>query len=72
MFYGVDSENNIVVADFKNIDVQLFSPEGEFVKKLGGDQSRYNGLFVKPTGICITPNGNILVADRGTHKIELF
>jgi len=64
---GVDSENNIVIADFKNIDVQLFNVDGDFIKKLG-----QNGLFVKPTGVCVTPNGNVLVADRGTHKVQLF
>ncbi|XP_057317711.1 E3 ubiquitin-protein ligase TRIM71-like [Hydractinia symbiolongicarpus] len=65
---GTDSENNIVVSDFKNIDAQLFSSDGQFIKKLGATVKQLS----KPTGVFITSHGNVLVADRGTHKIHMY
>ncbi|XP_065647014.1 E3 ubiquitin-protein ligase TRIM71 [Hydra vulgaris] len=69
---GLDGENNIVIADFRNANVQIFSEEGNFLKVLGSEGSISAGIFSKPTGLFVSSSGNILVADRGTHKIYLF
>ena len=62
-----DTEDNLVVGDFKRLIVQIFDKNGLLLKSIGGDD-----IFNKPTGLCVTNSGNILVADRGAHKIFLF
>ena len=69
---GLDGENNIVIADFRNANVQIFDKDGNFLKVLGSEGSSSAGIFSKPTGLFVSSSGNILVADRGTHKIYLF
>lgn len=70
---AVDSEGHIAVADLKNLSVQIFDPEGAFLKKLGDDsESKKGGVFGKPTGVAISGHGNVIVADRGQHTIQVF
>ncbi|XP_065070731.1 E3 ubiquitin-protein ligase TRIM71-like [Rhopilema esculentum] len=69
---AVDSEGHIVVADFKNLNVQLFNLKGKYLKKLGIPGLTDHTLFSKPCGACITTSGNILIADRGTYRVQMF
>lgn len=69
---ATDSENKIVIADFKECHVQIFSTQGVFLRKIGCELGKPNGMFSKPTGICVSRSGNVLVADRGTNKIHML
>lgn len=69
---ATDSENKIVIADFKECHVQIFTPEGVFLRKIGYEMAKSNGMFSKPTSVCVTSSGNVLIADRGTNKIHML
>ena len=45
---------------------QVFSSSGLFLKKFG------SGEFEKPSGICTTAEGLIVVVDAGNSRVRLF
>lgn len=74
---AVDLEGNIYVSDTWNGRIQVFSPEGEFLRKwgifntTGGELGDANALF-GPRGIAFDLDGNLLVADTGNKRIVRF
>ncbi|KAJ7987288.1 hypothetical protein DPEC_G00337170 [Dallia pectoralis] len=43
----------------------------QFVKKMGC-KGHLPGTFNLPVSICVTPQGEVLVADRGNYRIQIF
>ncbi|XP_061119746.1 E3 ubiquitin-protein ligase TRIM32 [Conger conger] len=43
----------------------------QFVKKMGF-KGNLPGMFNLPVSICVTPQGEVLVADRGNYRIQIF
>ncbi|XP_036833169.1 E3 ubiquitin-protein ligase TRIM32-like [Oncorhynchus mykiss] len=43
----------------------------QFVKKMGC-KGNLPGMFNLPFSICVTPQGEVLVADRGNYRIQIF
>ncbi|KAK9532458.1 hypothetical protein VZT92_009839 [Zoarces viviparus] len=46
-------------------------PVCQFVKKMGC-KGTLPGMFNLPVGVCVTPQGEVLVADRGNYRIQIF
>jgi DNA-binding beta-propeller fold protein YncE len=71
--YGVavTREGYIVVTDTGTSQVCLFSPTGTFITFLGKKGSE-KGEFNLPRHVCTTPGGEILVADEGNQRIQVF
>ncbi|KAL6096820.1 trim32 [Pungitius sinensis] len=46
-------------------------PVCQFVKKMGS-KGTLPGMFNLPVGVCVTQQGEVLVADRGNHRIQIF
>ncbi|PKK16773.1 tripartite motif-containing protein 3-like, partial [Columba livia] len=61
-FVAVNNKNEIVVTDFHNHSVKVYSADGEFLFKFGS-HGEGNGQFNAPTGVAVDANGNIIVAD---------
>lgn len=63
--------DEIFVVDTGNERVQVFSPDGTFLRAWGGNG---NGptQFVEPVGIVIGPDGRVYVADSGNARISVF
>lgn len=65
----------------KSMDADGGSPGGaganagpsicQFVKKMGC-KGNLPGMFNLPVSICVTPQGEVLVADRGNSRIQIF
>ncbi|XP_048836314.1 tripartite motif-containing protein 3-like [Brienomyrus brachyistius] len=70
-FVAVNNKNEIVVTDFHNHSVKVFSADGEFLFKFGS-HGEGNGQFNAPTGVAVDGNGNIIVADWGNSRIQVF
>lgn len=47
------------------------APVCQFVKKMGC-KGTLPGMFNLPVSICVTPQGEVLVADRGNYRIQIF
>jgi hypothetical protein len=74
MPWGVDvdpDDGSIVVSDWRNDRVQRFTSSGEYALQFGtsGDG---RGELCRPAGVSIDKHGDIYVADRGNHRIQLF
>ncbi|XP_065113941.1 tripartite motif-containing protein 3b isoform X1 [Paramisgurnus dabryanus] len=70
-FVAVNNKNEIVVTDFHNHSVKVYSADGEFMFKFGS-HGEGNGQFNAPTGVAVDVNGNIIVADWGNSRIQVF
>ena len=64
-------DGTIVVGDWRNDRVQRFSSEGEYISQFGSPGDAL-GELCRPAGIAIDEHGDIYVADRGNHRIQLF
>lgn len=67
-------------ANFKSKSLDAAEPPGgakgelpacQFVKRMGC-KGTLPGLFNLPVSICVTPQGEVLVADRGNYRIQIF
>lgn len=68
---AVDDQGYICVADSGNNRIQIFHPDGSFLRAFGswgsGD-AEFKGL----EGVAIMSNGNVLVCDRENHRVQVF
>ena len=60
----VDSDHNILVADFSNNRIQVFHQNGNHVKTIG------IGKILNPLGVCMDREGRIIVSDG--QRIAIF
>ncbi len=68
---AVDDEDNIIVADSRNERIQVFSSSGVFLTKFGM-KGTGPGEFDRPSGVCISPDGYIIVVDFGNNRVQVF
>ncbi|XP_033095892.1 E3 ubiquitin-protein ligase TRIM71-like [Anneissia japonica] len=66
---AVTKEGSLIVADTYNHRLQLFSPDGKFIKVLigGGDA---DGMVIRPSRVGVDYDDNIIVASE--CKVQLF
>ena len=63
-----DSVGNIYVTDAFNNCIQVFNPEGQFLRQFGmGDRE-----LDFPTGINIGSDDTVYVVDNGNHRVLVF
>jgi len=60
-----------VFTRFLNYNLQIFEPNGGFVYKFG-TSGMEPGEMDRPSGICLTPHGKIVVVDFGNNRIQIF
>jgi sugar lactone lactonase YvrE len=68
---AVDHEGNLYVADTWNDRVEIFDPDGDFIRAFGkaGDGP---GYFARPKGIAIDGDGHVWVADAMQNRVQVF
>ncbi|MGQ9627395.1 MAG: flippase activity-associated protein Agl23 [Anaerolineae bacterium] len=66
-----DAQGNLYVTDTGNKRVQIFTPEGQFLRQWGGG-GILNGQMDEPVGIDIDQEGNIYVADTWNNRVQKF
>ena len=68
---AVDQLGFIYVGDSGNARVQIFQPNGSFVKVFGGKGSN-DGKFAWVSGITITKSMDIIVTDSKNSTVQIF
>ncbi len=66
-----DSANNVYVVDVLNTRVQVFTPEGKYVRDIGEWGVR-EGTFFRPKGIAIDAVDNVYVSDGYMGVVQVF
>ncbi len=78
---AVDAQGRIYVADSGNNRVQVFNPDGSFLRQFGstckldtreGCTGDGRGQFNEPWGIAVDGEGNVYVADTWNHRVQKF
>lgn len=75
---AVAGDGTLFVADGFNDRVQVFGPDGAFVRKWGGPfganiRGSARGWFKVPTGIALGPDGaTVFVADQENNRVQKF
>ncbi len=72
----IGPDGNVYVADTWNHRVQVFTPDGEFIRmwgQLGQLDAAVNPLdFWGPRDVAVAPNGLVYVADTGNKRIRVY
>ena len=61
----------VFVAINNNFRVAMYSPEGEFLGEFGSEGTG-PGQFLYPSGIAVTENGLLYLADAGNRRMQVF
>ncbi len=75
---AIAQNGDILVVDQGNHRIQIFNSDGTYKAKIGSStsgaagSSSANGEFDSPRSITITSGGDILVADTGNNRIQVF
>jgi tripartite motif-containing protein 71 len=64
-------DGQIVVADSSNHRIQVFQPDGTFIKEFG-QYGNVDGEFDCLAGIAVNRIGQFIVSDRYNHRIQVF
>jgi DNA-binding beta-propeller fold protein YncE len=68
----IDREGNFYVSEYgENDRIQVFSPEGKWLRQWGG-HGYEPGEFLKPRAIAIDEKDRLFVADSCNHRIQVF
>jgi DNA-binding beta-propeller fold protein YncE len=62
----------VAVADMLNSRVQIFDGETGEYKRQFGTSGKKDGQFISPCGVAVDAEGNLLVVDTGTPRLQVF
>src|SRR5208337_412115 len=68
----IDSTENFYVAEYgENDRIQVFSPEGKWLREWGG-HGYEPGEFLRPRALAIGPDHCLYVCELGNHRVQKF
>jgi DNA-binding beta-propeller fold protein YncE len=70
-YVAVAPDGTVFVTDQLNFRIQVFSPEGEYLREVGR-HGRVPGAFARPKGIAVDSQGHLYVADAVFNNIQIF
>jgi sugar lactone lactonase YvrE len=70
-YLALDPKGNLYVTDTLNSRVQMFDPDGVYVRSFGQRGNAW-GMFDKPKGVGLDGYGNVYVADSGWSNVQIF
>ncbi|XP_078584757.1 uncharacterized protein LOC144866937 [Branchiostoma floridae x Branchiostoma japonicum] len=70
-YLTLNGEGNILVSDYLRNYVYVYDESGVFLTKFGGEGSG-EGQMKGPSGIRTDSSGNIIVADHGNGRVQIF
>ena len=71
-FLCLDSKQNLLISDWRNNQVRIFSKEGTHLHTIG-QPGQEVGMFHSPRGIVLTKNMNlIIVSENNNYSLQIF
>ena len=71
-FFLLDSLINFVISDIDSHSIRVFSSEGNLLHTIGRE-GHQQGMFYRPTGVAIIPNGRLVCVSRNVnHGLRIF
>lgn len=67
----IDKSDQVYVTDVKNNDIQVFTPDGKFIKRILVDCGEGKEKF-RPNGIHVLDDGRIVCTDAGNHRFMII
>ena len=71
LFFCLDPLNNFVISDYKSHSIRIFSPEGNLLHTIGRE-GHQQGMFHRPRGVAVTPNGRIVCVLFNENGLQIF
>ena len=71
--YGItfSKSGNIVISDYSNHVIKIYTPTGQLVRQFGGKGSK-QGQLSGPIGVAVNEKGHLFIAESGNHRISVF
>jgi DNA-binding beta-propeller fold protein YncE len=74
---AVGDDGTLFVVDGYNDRIQVFGPDGDFVRKWGGPfainiRGDHHGWFATPTSIALGPQGAVFIVDQENNRVQKF
>ena len=70
-YITLDASGNVYVTDTLNSRVQMFDPDGKYLKSFGSRGDGW-GMFERPKGVAVDGFGNVYIADSGWSNVQIF
>lgn len=70
-FVALDSRGNVYVSNTMNGRIDIFDPEGAYLRRIGERGNSY-GMFDKPKGVALDSFDNLYVVDSGWSNVQIF
>ena len=67
LFFCLDLLNNCVISDTLSHSIRVFSPDGNLLHTIERE-GHQQGMFYKPRGVAITPNGRLVYVFRDENN----
>ncbi|TWT41662.1 Virginiamycin B lyase [Phycisphaerae bacterium RAS1] len=67
----VGGDGNVYVVDMLGCRVQVFSPDGAWIRDIGAPGDR-SGYFGRPRDVAVGPDGVIFVTDAASQRVHAF
>jgi sugar lactone lactonase YvrE len=63
----IDGKDEVYVSDVKRNDIQVFSPDGRFLRRIRVDTGSGN-VALRPNGMHVLDDGRLVLTDTGNHR----
>lgn len=70
-YVAVGPDGNVYVTSTMSASVNVFEPEGKFVRRFGERGTGF-GMFDRPKGVAFDGFGNLYVVDSGWSNVQIF
>ena len=71
-FFCLDGKQNLLISDWLNHEVRIFSKEGTHLHTIGG-YGHEVGTFLSPQGIVLTKNLKLIIVSNNTsYRLQIF